>query len=194
MATNKPGAKQGNNARKKKKTKKQLLKERGLNEQMEIFCYEYIINDRSQKEAYMIAYPNCSERSAECNASRLCAKPEIQAEIDRLLKELQKSVELNEKMITRAIMDIAFDQRVSPANRLKALDKLAKIEGMYEQTTTVQHQIIKIDIVDDGHDPVPQLEDNDNGNIISAPFTEVEEETPIVIIDEEEQEEESEDE
>ena len=185
MATNKPGAKQGNNGRKKKKTKKQLLKERGLTEAMEYFVYCYIVLDMSQKNAYLEAYPNSSPKSAECNASRLCAKPEVQAEIDRVLKELQKSVELNEKMIVRGIMDIAFDTKVSPANRLKALNSLAKIEGLFDSTTTVQHQIIQIGIVDDDNN-VPKLEDNDNGNIISTSYTEVDD-TPIVVIDEDEE-------
>lgn len=57
MATNKPNATRGNHANKKKADKKKALKERGLNEQQALFCYYYIMEDLTQYEAYLKAYP-----------------------------------------------------------------------------------------------------------------------------------------
>jgi hypothetical protein len=164
MSTNKPNATRGNHANKKKADKKKSLKERKLNEQQELFCYYYIIEDKSQYESYCLAYPNNKDKprsQVEANACKLASKPHIQAECDRLLRELQAGFELNEKMIVKGIMDIAFNS-VSDSTRLKALDKLAKIQGMYDNETTITHQVIRIDVVDDspkmlGQEP-PALE------------------------------------
>lgn len=171
MATNKPNAKQGNHANKKKADKKKALKERKLNEQQEMFCYHYIIEDLSQYEAYIKAYPDNVDRpraQVEANASRLASKPHIKAECDRLLKELQAGFELNDKMIVKEIMNIAFNS-TSDSTKLKALDKLCKIQGMYDNETTITHQVIRIDVVDDS----PKVIEQQSLEILPTPYVEV---------------------
>ena len=78
-------------------------------------------------------------------------------------------------------MQLAFGENTSDAIRLKALDKLAKIQGLYSQEINVTHSVIQVGIVDDD---TPKLENNNNGQIIGASYQEIE---PCVIIDDEDE-------
>ena len=131
-----------------------------LNKEQKLFCYYYIVDDKSMKDAYKLAYPNCgSDAQASANASRLYAKPHIKEYCNMLLEDLSKSVELNAKTIVNGFMQIAFSEDSTDANKLKALENLAKMNGLFKEEKTVTHQVIKIDVVDDKE----QLEEpNDN--------------------------------
>ena len=131
-----------------------------LNKEQKLFCYYYIVDDKSMKEAYKLAYPNCgSDAQASANASRLYAKPHIKEYCNMLLEDLSKSVELNAKTIVNGFMQIAFGEDSTDANKLKALEILAKMKCLFKEEKTVTHQVIKIDVVDDKE----QLEEpNDN--------------------------------
>ena len=131
-----------------------------LNKEQKLFCYYYIVDDKSMKDAYKLAYPNCgSDAQASANASRLYAKPHIKEYCNMLLEDLSKSVELNVKTIVNGFMQIAFGEDSTDANKLKALENLAKMKGLFKEEKTVTHQVIKIDVVDDKE----QLEEpNDN--------------------------------
>ena len=121
-----------------------------LNKEQKLFCYYYIVDDKSMKDAYKLAYPNCgSDAQASANASRLYAKPHIKEYCNMLLEDLSKSVELNAKTIVNGFMQIAFGEDSTDANKLKALENLAKMKGLFKEEKTVTHQVIKIDVVDD---------------------------------------------
>lgn len=153
-----------------KKEAEKKRKERKLTPAQELFCYLYIVQDLSQYEAYIQAYPDNIDKprkGVEANASKLANKPHIQAECQRLLDELNKSVEINKKMIVNRLMQIAFGSNSSDANAIKALDKLAKIGGLYQEEKTITHQVIQVGIVDND---TPKLEDNGNGQIIGTSF------------------------
>ena len=121
-----------------------------LNKEQKLFCYYYIVDDKSMKAAYKLAYPNCgSDAQASANASRLYAKPHVKEYCNMLLEDLSKSVELNAKTIGNGFMQIAFGDDSTDANKLKALENLAKMKGLFKEEKTVTHQVIKIDVVDD---------------------------------------------
>lgn len=121
-----------------------------LNKEQKLFCYYYIVDDKSMKDAYKLAYPNCgSDAQASANASRLYAKPHIKEYCNMLLEDLSKSVELNAKTIVNGFMQIAFGDDSTDANKLKALENLAKMKGLFKEEKTVTHQVIKIDVVED---------------------------------------------
>ena len=121
-----------------------------LNKEQKLFCYLYIVEDYSMRDAYKMAYPNCgSDAQASANASRLYAKPHIKEYCNMLLEDLSKSVELNAKTIVNGFMQIAFGEDSTDANKLKALENLAKMKGLFKEEKTVTHQVIKIDVVDD---------------------------------------------
>ena len=94
--------------------------------------------------------PNCgSDAQASANASRLYSKPHVKAYCDLLLEDMSKSVELNAKSIINGFMSIAFGDDSTDANKIKALENLAKIKGLYKDEKTVTHQVIKIDVVEE---------------------------------------------
>ena len=129
-------------------TKSDITKK--LNKEQKLFCYLYIVEDYSMRDAYKMAYPNCgSDAQASANASRLYAKPHIKEYCNMLLEDLSKSVELNAKTIVNGFMQIAFGDDSTDANKLKALENLAKMKGLFKEEKTVTHQVIKIDVVDD---------------------------------------------
>ena len=119
--------------------------------------------------------PNCgSDAQASANASRLYSKPHIKAYCNMLLDDMSKSVELNAKTIINGFMQIAFGEESSDANKIKALENLAKIKGLFKEEKTVTHQVIKVDVVEE---EAPKLEEP-NDNIVAA---------GCVIIDDEEE-------
>ena len=154
-------------------TKSDITKK--LNKEQKLFCYLYIVEDYSMRDAYKMAYPNCgSDAQASANASRLYAKPHIKEYCNMLLEDLSKSVELNAKTIVNGFMQIAFGEDSTDANKLKALENLAKIKGLFKEEKTVTHQVIKIDVVEEQE----KLE-APNDNIVPSGF---------VVIDDEEEE------
>ena len=145
-----------------------------LTDSQKKLCWNIVVEGMTQKEAYMDAYPNCgSEYQAQCNASKTLSKPHVKAYCDELRDTMLKTSMLNAQLVTSELMKIAFDEKVSTANRLKALDKLARVCGMYEENKTIDIRMINVGIVEDDK---PRLEDNRDGQIVSAPFVTIEDE------------------
>ena len=148
--------------------KKEEIKNRedGLNEAQMTFCKMYVLG-HTNKESYMIAYPDSNEKSAESNSSRLLKNPKVIAYINKLLDEMQDSVEINDKEIIRELKRLAFGSRNDMA-KLKALSMLGTITGLFgkeEKTTT--NNIIHITVEDNDK---PRLEDNQGGKVIGTSF------------------------
>lgn len=149
-------------------------KPKKLTESQKKLCWNYVIEGMTQKEAYMEAYPNCgSEYQAQVNASKTLAKPHVKEYCEELRSTMLKTSMLNAQLVTAELMNIAFDPKVSTANRLKALDKLAKVCGMYEENKTIDIRMINVGIIEDDRPQAPLLEDNNNGQVISAPFVNI---------------------
>ena len=150
------------------------MADKRLTDSQKKLCWNIVVEGMTQKEAYMDAYPNCgSEYQAQCNASKTLSKPHVRAYCDELRDTMLKTSMLNAQLVTSELMKIAFDDKVSTANRLKALDKLARVCGMYEENKTIDIRMINVGIVEDDK---PKLEDNRDGQIVSAPFVTIEDE------------------
>ena len=137
----------------------------------------YIVEDMSLKDAYRNAYPQkegVSDKQVCANASRLYSKSHIKEYCEYLLEDMSKSIELTSKSIINGFMQIAFGDESTDSNKLKALEQLAKIKGLYKDEKTITHQVIKIDIEED-EDDVPKIEEP-NENVIPAGCVVVEEE------------------
>ena len=137
----------------------------------------YIVEDMSLKDAYRNAYPQkegVSDKQVSANASRLYSKSHIKEYCEYLLEDMSKSIELTSKSIINGFMQIAFGDDSSDNNKIKALENLAKIKGLYKEEKTITHQVIKIDIEED-EDDVPKIEEP-NENVIPAGCVVVEEE------------------
>lgn len=151
-----------------------MAEKKTLTDSQKKLCWNIVVEGMTQKEAYMDAYPNCgSEYQAQCNASKTLSKPHVKAYCDELRDTMLKTSMLNAQLVTSELMKIAFDEKVSTANRLKALDKLARVCGMYEENKTIDIRMINVGIVEDDK---PRLEDNRDGQIVSAPFVTIEDE------------------
>ncbi len=145
-----------------------------LTDSQKKLCWNIVVEGMTQKEAYLDAYPGCgSEYQAQCNASKTLSKPHVKAYCDELRDTMLKTSMLNSQLVTSELMKIAFDEKVSTANRLKALDKLARVCGMYEENKTIDIRMMNVGIVEDD---TPKLEDNKDGQIVSAPFVTIDDE------------------
>ncbi len=145
-----------------------------LTDSQKKLCWNIVVEGMTQKEAYLDAYPSCgSEYQAQCNASKTLSKPHVKEYCDELRDTMLKTSMLNAQLVTSELMKIAFDEKVSTANRLKALDKLARVCGMYEENKTIDIRMINVGIVEDDK---PKLEDNHDGQIVSAPFVTIDDE------------------
>jgi len=110
-----------------------------MNNQQKLFCQEYVKNENNGTKAYMIAYPDSNEESARRLASRLLTKVDVQ----NYIKELQSKVEDKAIMSIQERMKwltnlITSKTEQSVANKLKALEILNKMDGVYTQKVEVQ--------------------------------------------------------
>ena len=124
----------------------------GLTEKMRRFCEEYVI-DYNAGQAYMRASDTCSTMDSARNvASKLLKKPEIRAYINKLQKQLLEIQCVNAERIAQTLSDIAFDEKASKTDRLRALALLQKQYGLDQVkiTADVNQTIdIKVGVVDD---------------------------------------------
>lgn len=111
------------------------MEDRGLRLAWITFIDEYIKNGGNGTKAYMVAYPDSSERSAKDNASRLIAKDSVRAEINNKLV----SQTCTEEFITGSLVDIATRYRGEKTimAAVKCLEILSKIKGMLVDTKKI---------------------------------------------------------
>ena len=122
--------------------------ETGLTEEQELFCQLYCQGTYSNKECYLTAYPNSSEKSAEANSSRLLKNEKVIRRINQLLDEMQEDCEVSNKAIIRRLKQIAFSSKNDMAS-LKALDMLGKITKLFgDENSKVTNNIITISVDD----------------------------------------------
>lgn len=116
-----------------------------LTPKQERFCQEYIIDLNGAQAAIRAGY---SSKDAHAQAARLSANVGIQKRIAELQQEKNKALDLKAEDTLREIARMAFapdtDERIRPADKLKALDMLAKHQALYvqEQRTGDMVQIV----------------------------------------------------
>lgn len=130
------------------------------------FCRFYIMGGHSNKECYILAYPNSSPSSAESNASRLLKNENVKKYINILLDELEEDVNITDKEIIRELKRIAFKSKNDNA-RIKSLQLLGEIVGLFGDKKKITTNVINVTIDDKQK---KMLEDNANGQIIGASF------------------------
>lgn len=149
----------------KEKTELQELEEQ-LKDSQKLFCRFYVMGTMSNKECYLSAYPNCSETSADVNASRLLRNPKVKRYINLLLDELGESVEISDKEIIRELKRIAFNSKNDNA-KIKALQTLGNITGLLaKEQKTITNNVITISVDDSHNNSNNLLPDTNNQNTI----------------------------
>ena len=116
-----------------------------LTPKQERFCQEYIIDLNGAQAAIRAGY---SVKDARTQASRLSTNANIQKYIAELQQKKNAAIDLKAEDTLREIARMAFapdtDERIRPADKLKALDMLAKHQALYvqEQRTGDMVQIV----------------------------------------------------
>lgn len=112
-----------------------------------------IMQGKSQRQAYIIAYPNAAKwkpGTIDPKASNLFNEDKVQARYQELQKiALSKAImSREERMLT--LSDIALDPTMPPKSRMQAIDILNKMDGDYTKkieatitrpVDTVAHEI-----------------------------------------------------
>lgn len=93
-----------------------------------------IMQGKSQRQAYIIAYPNAAKwkpGTIDPKASNLFNEDKVQARYQELQKiALSKAImSREERMLT--LSDIALDPTMPPKSRMQAIDILNKMDGDY---------------------------------------------------------------
>ena len=99
----------------------------GITDQQKLFCREYLVDGCATQAAIRAGY---SKTSAAPTSSRIMRRPEIKAVIASLSLEIKSKHILSVTETLERISAEAVNMRHRPADRLKALELLAKHHGL----------------------------------------------------------------
>ena len=110
-----------------------------MNNQQKVFCREYVKNGNNGTRAYMIAYPDSSEESARRQASRLLTNVDIQKYIEQLQSKTEDKAIMSIQERMQWLTNLINSKREkSVSNKLKALEILNKMDGVYTQNVSIK--------------------------------------------------------
>ncbi len=135
----------------------------GLTPRQEKYCYEKIVNEKTQTDAYMAAYECKNRKSAKESASRLNKLDFIQKRIAELQAQVDAGAILNLQQIQAEVANIAVDPESPKSIKLKAFDQLARMQGGYADNVNL-HTTGTLGVsIQDKKDAIRSLlgEDND---------------------------------
>ena len=105
------------------------------------FVREYMIDLNATKAAIRAGY---SERTANRIGAENLSKPVIQAEIQEQRKAAEEKCTVTVEWILSRIAQIAQDEEVRTADRLKALELLGKHLGLWEKRQDEGAQVVRV--------------------------------------------------
>lgn len=106
---------------------------RQLNKKHQAFILEYVKNGNNGTQAYLYAYPNAKETTARANANKLLTNSEIVEHIQRLQDEYLKNAILSTLELEKVLSDIVINNDSSNNDKIRAIDTLNKMRGVYTQ-------------------------------------------------------------
>ena len=125
-----------------------------LTAKQELFVQEYLANGMKLIKAYMAAYPNASEKTANKESWKLMRKEPIKTRIRELQHDRYEQLGINADSIAIALKEIADDPEATNSEKMKAYELLQKQLGL--QTQKVEADIktttINIDLEDERTD------------------------------------------
>lgn len=119
-----------------------------MNPKHEKFCVEYIRNGRNATAAYKAAGYTKDGEAAKACASRLLTDANVQSRLRELEKEFEEMMEeekkaaimdFSERMIV--LTEIVKDEDSSRQDKIKAIDTMNKMDGVYVQKTQLSGSI-----------------------------------------------------
>ena len=120
-----------------------------LNDKQKAFCREYV-RDWNGKRAYMAAYPDAKEKSAEAAASRLLSNVKVQEHIEYLKGNIEELLGISKAKVVEEYVKMVFGTEedgykdISTADKQKALQEISRMMGYNkpeEGVFQVIHQI-----------------------------------------------------
>lgn len=121
-----------------------------LNDRQVAFVHHYLILLNGTKAAIKAGY---SAKSARTTAAEYLAKPNIRKAIRDFMDQTLEEHKLTLKgRIIKGYMDIAFGKSVANSDRVKALDALAKYEGLWSDQApqAINFNIFSKDLLSEG--------------------------------------------
>lgn len=106
------------------------------------FVHEYLI-DFNATQAVLRAGYKMTENAAAVQGSQLIRNPKIQQAIQDQREAQAKSSMITAEWVRRQIAEIAQNEEAKDQDRLKALDMLAKMMGLYERHDEEQ-RVVKV--------------------------------------------------
>lgn len=103
-----------------------------------------LFSGMSQRKAYLEAFPNarrCKDETIDNKASKLYNTDEVRARLNELKIDSANKAILS--VVDRKIVlsDIATDADAKTSDRINAIDKLNKMEGIYEKVVNVKGEL-----------------------------------------------------
>lgn len=130
------------------------MSEKKLTAKQELFVQEYLANGMKLSQAYMAAYPNANEKTANKESWKLIRKDTIKARIRELQHERFEALSINADSIATQLKEIALSEDASYSERMRALELIQKQMGL--QTQKVEAEVktvsIKVNLDEDGDD------------------------------------------
>lgn len=119
-----------------------------LTAKQELFVQEYLANGMKLIKAYMAAYPNANEKTANKESWKLMRKEPIKARIRELQHERFEQLGINADSIATQLKEIAMAEDASYSERMKALDLLQRQMGLQTQKVdaSVKQTVISIGV------------------------------------------------
>jgi len=104
-----------------------------LTPKQEIFVAS-LVKGNSQRQAYIEAYPNAAKwkgESVDSKASNLLKTDKVQTRYQELLKKAEDESILTAVERKRWLTSVIKGEKITTADKLKALDLLNKMDGQY---------------------------------------------------------------
>jgi len=125
-----------------------------LSERQERFCQEYTVTGNGSKAALAAGY---SPKGITVQATRLLANDSIRARIDEIQRPRLDELDATGKRTLAEIARIAYAATeeggaVKVSDKIRALDILAKIQGLYDQQKA-EGQTVNITIIEPKVEP-----------------------------------------
>ena len=113
-----------------------------LTAKQELFCKEYTIDRNASAAAIRAGYAKASAKEIGCEN---LTKPHIAERIKALDKPMAKKVEITREKVLKMILTMAEDGE-QEGNRIKAMDMLGKVVGIYETDNMQQSNVQAIQV------------------------------------------------
>ena len=113
-----------------------------LTVKQEKFCQEYVVDFNATQAAIRAGYKkNAAKQVGSENLSKLYLTDRIK----ELGKPMAKKLEVNREMVLEMILNMAKDGE-QEGNRIKAMDMLGKVVGIYETDNMQQSNVQAIQV------------------------------------------------